>query len=350
MATIAPVQPGKPPILSFAAAAEQAFDRQPWACLAGLVSGWTALFAAIWVGALVAIIGSIAGFFAVASVTNELGQASQGFSMVGAIAGFAAGFVAGFGVLYGASIGQAPEHVVISLVIGAAAALVITWVAIALEPLSLDLRSYRRPSRRADEGSLAPLLHKVAGEMGLTSVPDLRVSDEPMPGAWTHASTIVVTKGLLNQMEREEIAGILAHELHHWNSGDPVALRFVWACAIPMVVIVNFYTYVLGRIRGLANFSMVIIWPAVALLRFLMAPLMSARGRDQEYEADAAAIAAGYGPALGRALAKLQDFESARTGWEVALVRTHPPIEFRLEAIEEATAPQRQATSRRRAR
>ena len=57
-----------------------------------------------------------------------------------------------------------------------------------------DLRGYRRPSHRADEAKVVALLTDVARRIGLASVPDLRIADQPMPGAWTHARTIVVTR------------------------------------------------------------------------------------------------------------------------------------------------------------
>src|SRR4029077_12769854 len=136
-----------------------------------------------------------------------------------------------------------------------------------------------------------------------------------------------------------EMAAAMAHDLHHWISGDAHAERFVWACTFPLVILVNFYTYIVLGVRSLqkwSNFIFVLIWPAFTLLRLVVTPLLRARGRRLEYEADAAAIAAGHGAGLAGALTKVSDFELARTGWEEAPPRTHPPMEFRLEAIEEA--------------
>jgi Zn-dependent protease with chaperone function len=322
-------------------AADIAVDRQPWACLAGLLAGWSALFVAVWVAGLFALIGALAGFFGFGFLTVGVGQASQGAAVAGALAGFAAGFVTGFATVYGISISQAPVHVLISLGAGLICALIITLICVTFEPLLLDLRSYRRPSRRPEEAKLLPMLIEVARQMGLSLVPPLRIVDSPVPGAWTHLSHIVLSKGLITQMDDGEISAVLAHELHHWTVGDPLALRFVWGCAFPLVVLVNVYDLIRRRVMILQKWTSIagfFVWPALLLLRFVVTPLMIARGRTQEYEADAAAIAAGYGPALASALSKLQDFEVARTGWEEALLQTHPPIEFRLEAIEEAAA------------
>jgi hypothetical protein len=56
--------------------------------------------------------------------------------------------------------------------------------------------------------------------------------------------------------------------------------------------------------------------------------------RQAEYDADAAAARIGRGPELISALEKLSAFEAARTGWEAALYRTHPPTALRIERLE----------------
>ncbi len=334
--------------------AHLAVDRQPLACAAGLLCGWTALFAALWVAMLSAVVGAIGGFFDIGLLSFGIGQASQGFVLAGAAAGFAAGFVHGFLWIYGGSISAAPTHVAISLAAGLLLALAITGFCFVFESVLLDFRSYRRPSRRVQEGALQPLLQEIGEGMGLRHVPTVRIADNPGPGVWTYLRHIVLSKGLLNQMDEEEIAAVMAHELHHWSRGDPLAMRFVWACAFPLVVLVNFYSFVFMRVQSVqrvATFAWVLVWPAYTLLYLVVMPLTVARGRRQEYEADAGAIAAGYGPALRRALAKAEDFEISRSGWEAALLRTHPPLEFRLEAIEEADEPATQtAASSKRTR
>jgi Zn-dependent protease with chaperone function len=328
-----------------------AVRRQPWACAAGLLCGWTALFAALWFAALFAVGGAIGGFIGLGFLTLGIGQGSEAFALAGAVTGFAAGFVAGFLAIFGGSVSSAPLHVVASLVIGAISAWFLTFISVAFEGIFLDFRQYRRPSLRAEEGALKPLLAQVGAKMGLPAVPILRIHDSPVPGTWTHTRTIVLTKGLVSQLDEDEMAGAMAHDLHHWISRDALCERFVWACTFPLVVLVNFYTYIVMGVRSLqwlAPFIFVLIWPAFTLLRFVVTPLMRARGRRLEYEADAAAIAAGYGAGLAGALAKTSEFEVARTGWEEALLRTHPPTEFRLEAIEVALAqpaPRRTSTA-----
>ena len=324
-----------------------AVNRQPWACVAGLISGWTALFVALWVAMLCAVLGAIGGFFTVGILSFGLGQTSQALDLGGAAGGFFVGFFDGFLWVFGGSVTGAPLHVLLSLLVGGALAVLLMVFFMLFEPVILDFHSYRRPSRRAAEGALQPLLDEVGKRMGLDAVPTLLIADSPAPGVWTYLRNIVMTKGLIDQMDEEEIAGIMAHELHHWARADAITARFVWACTFPLVVLIGFYRFLFQNVDSVQKFSAIgwiLVWPAFTLVDHVVGPLTASYGRKQEFEADAGAIAAGYGPALASALAKQKDFEIARSGWEEALLRTHPPIEFRLEAIEEAMAKAKPAT------
>jgi len=75
-------------------------------------------------------------------------------------------------------------------------------------------------------------------------------------------------------------------------------------------------------------------WPSWLLVRFVVAPAAASGMRKSEYDADAAAERIGRGPALIRALDKLSAWERARTGWEAALYRNHPPTPLRIERLE----------------
>src|SRR4029077_13805183 len=129
----------------------------------------------------------------------------------------------------------------LSLLVGAILALLLTAFFFLFEPLILDFHSHRRPSRRAKEGALQPLLESVGQSMGFDAVPSLLISDVPVPGIWTYLRNIVITKGMIEQMDDDELAGIMAHELHHWSHGDAGTTRFVWSCTFPLVVLISFH-------------------------------------------------------------------------------------------------------------
>jgi len=46
--------------------------------------------------------------------------------------------------------------------------------------------------------------------------------------------TIAISTGLLQMLSDDEIRALLAHELHHWRSGDAVGSRLVWSSAWPI--------------------------------------------------------------------------------------------------------------------
>ena len=137
-----------------------------------------------------------------------------------------------------------------------------------------------------------------------------------------------------NALADEPLAGVLAHELAHWARADTVGLRFVFAAALPLALLYNLGVLLL-RFRGIvALIALLLLWPAWALTRLVIEPLVAERSRDYEYAADQEARRVGYGEALREALAHLGEFEGGRSGWEQVITATHPPIELRLEALE----------------
>lgn len=72
----------------------------------------------------------------------------------------------------------------------------------------------------------------------------------------------------------------------------------------------------------------------MVLLRFAIAPANGVANRQCEYEADAAAAEAGYGVGLIKMLESIRVFEPGRTGWDSVMAATHPPVEFRIEALQ----------------
>jgi len=321
------------------------FRRQRWGAVAALAAGWTSLPIALWAAVLVGIAGAIGGVIAAVGATFQLGSAflgaTQGISLFGIIGGAVAGALTGFGVVYGGSLLSAPGQVIVSLITGAIVAAIITVVVVVAEPWTLKLRGYRRMSRREEE-KVAPLLEEVAQRMGLGSVPPVMVTDVSGMNAWAHVGALAMTRIIIANLERDELAGILAHELHHWSVGDTVGHRFVWACAWPVAVSLNVGAW-LARQNSLLGFiGFVLFWPAWVLTKFLIVPVVARHGRQQEYDADAAAVKAGYREGMYQALTKIADFETGRTGWEGVLAATHPPTELRLEKLE---APQERATA-----
>lgn len=93
----------------------------------------------------------------------------------------------------------------------------------------------------------------------------------------------------------------------------------------------------LRRYRALIVVGWLIAWPTIGVItKFVITPIVGASQRRYEYEADAAAKEIGLGAPLSSALRTMGAFETGRTGWEAAMAATHPPVELRVEALQEA--------------
>jgi len=350
--TVEPGTPGLSPIHpTIGTWLAAGFRQQRWATLVALLAGWTGLTIALWA----ALFGAIAGFFiggitgtaALTAVVHggSLGGAGGVTGVVGAILGAGLGAVGGFVVVYVTLLFHSVISAIVALVFAGALSAVIAAGSIALEPIGLRARRYRPMSRREAE-LVDPIVADVAGRLGLQRVPPVIIRDGRERGAWSHCRAIVLDRGLLGEVDaglgppetplrRDELAAIIAHELCHWAEGHLVAARVVWAAALPVVALLNAGMWVTRRVRA-GWIVWIGLWPSWVLVQWLIAPLASARQRENEYRADAVAATATSPDAMRRALVEVGgQVEDARTGWEAALLATHPPLELRLEALED---------------
>jgi len=322
--------------------------RVSWGSFLGVLFGWTGAWLVFWGAVAGMVAGAFVGFglFTSTSFSTHLfslgvGQSvTAGSVLTGAFFGLVVGFVAvlDFVVL------QHPVQAIGAFVSGAIISGLIVVTTACFERTSIRLRGYRRLSIE-EVRHVAPLIKDVAEAMNLPALPRFAMQDVVIPNAWSHMRTIVLTKGLLQSLDDGEIRAILAHELEHWQTGDSVALHFVWAATLPAVLAYKAGMWMSGGWKAVggeagttikvvgAVVGWIIAWPAYVVVRMIVIPVVRVSQRQAEYSADAAAARIGLAPQLVSALQKLAAFESARTGWEAALSATHPPIELRIEAL-----------------
>jgi len=298
---------------------------------------------ALWGAALGLVLGVLGGIGVIGQTPIvRLGGAEAG-TAIGAVLGGLLGAVGGFVGAFAFLLFVHPVQGAVTVLSGVVCAVVVAIAA--FERLGLRLRGYRRLSR--DEvRRLAPLVKEVADGMQLPTLPRFAMDDSLVPSAWAHMRTIVLTAGLFNTLDDAEMRGVLAHELQHWRMGDSVGLVMVWAAALPVALTYNLGMYLArGPARPLqgggnapartvlALVGWFFLWPAWIITTFLIRPLIGARQRRYEYQADAVPRLLGYGLDFANALRKMHAFEAGRTGWEEALAGNHPPLELRLEAL-----------------
>ncbi len=219
---------------------------------------------------------------------------------------------------------------------------------------------------------LQRLVDTVAIAAGLPVTPQVRIVDDPAPNAFATGLTpgksfIGVTTGLLQTMPKRELEAVIAHEVSHVRNRDTrlMTLAVVLAGVIALVANIAFRTlaYGGGR-RGKGGGPIVIV---LAIVGFILAPIAAALlrmalSRRREYLADATAAEILNDPeAVALALKRLEldpttvrhadvsvahlwiespthSVEDAPTGGSAlaGLFDTHPPLESRIEALEQA--------------
>ena len=176
----------------------------------------------------------------------------------------------------------------------------------------------------------APQLINVVEEMALAAgvpMPRVYIIDDTAPNAFAtgrdpnHAS-VAITVGLLQKLDREELQGVMGHELSHVRNYD---IRFslmvgvlVGAVALiaDMFLQMTFWGGMGGRRRSSSNSDgggggFALIMMVVALLLAGVAPIAArlvqlAVSRQREYMADASSVELTRNPyGLERALAKI---------------------------------------------
>lgn len=218
-----------------------------------------------------------------------------------------------------------------------------------------------------------PVLWNVVEEMciasGLATMPEVYIIDQDAPNAFAtgrdpeHAA-VAVTSGLLERLTRDELQGVVAHEIGHINNRD---ILYLMVAAIMMGTIVlladvgtRFLWYGGGRRRtssdnaGGAQAVIMIVAVILAILAPILAQLLYfALSRKREYLADAsAALYTRYPAGLADALEKIaadatklpaasrvtapmyivNPLKVSATG-HANLTSTHPPTSKRIEIL-----------------
>jgi heat shock protein HtpX len=173
-----------------------------------------------------------------------------------------------------------------------------------------------------------PELFNVVEEMAIAAgipMPRVYLIDDPAPNAFAtgrgpkHAS-VAITTGLRQKLNREELQGVMAHEIAHIRNFD-IRLMLLMAVLIGTVVMLaDFFWQILSNTRGGSGGGskdskgsglVVVVLVGVAVLLSIIAPILAqliqlAVSRQREYLADASAVELTRNPTgLANALRKI---------------------------------------------
>jgi heat shock protein HtpX len=172
-----------------------------------------------------------------------------------------------------------------------------------------------------------PRLYNIVEEMkiacGLPKMPDVYIIDDPAPNAFAtgrspERASVAVTSGLLQRLNRDELQGVVGHEMAHIKNRD-VMLMSVAGIILGTIVILAWYaTRVLffsgvsgGRRSSKSDGGGQVIILAVGIVLMIIAPIAAqllyyAISRKREYLADASsALYTRYPEGLASALEKI---------------------------------------------
>ena len=274
-------------------------------------------------------------------------------------------------ILIGYFLGLAFDSAIAGLAIA-----ILLWVILSLVAYfqgdSILLRMSRAKKIRPDDH---PRLYNVVEEMkiasGLEKMPDIYIIDDPALNAFAtgrdpNKASVAITSGLLQKLNRDELQGVMAHEISHIKNRD-VLLMAMCGVLLGTIVILAYYGsrfLFLGGAgsrrssssRGGGQGQIIVL--VVALVFIILAPIFAqliyfAISRKREYLADASsALYTRYPEGLASALEKLaastDQLRSAnqatapmyivnpfrKKGLKASdLTSTHPPISERIRIL-----------------
>jgi heat shock protein HtpX len=223
-----------------------------------------------------------------------------------------------------------------------------------------------------------PRLYNIVEEMkiasGLEKMPDIYIIDDPALNAFAtgrdpNKASVAVTSGLLAKLNRDELQGVIGHEIAHVKNRD-VLLMAICAVMLGTIVILAWYATRIMFFSGMgggkrssssssgAGGGAGLIILAVGIVLMIVAPIMAqiiyfTVSRKREYLADASsALYTRYPEGLASALEKIAaspvQLKSAnqatapmyilnpfRQEGKAAsnLTSTHPPIQERIRIL-----------------
>jgi heat shock protein HtpX len=221
-----------------------------------------------------------------------------------------------------------------------------------------------RPVTRASAPEFVGLIEELAGRAGLP-MPAVHVIDSPQPNAFatgrnpSHAAVCAST-GLLQALNRDELAGVMAHELAHIKNHDTLTMTIAASIGGAISMLAQYLQF--GAMFGGNRDDRGGVGMIGSLVAILIAPLAAmlvqmAISRSREYGADRmGAQISGQPMSLASALAKIQNYahripnEEAEAAPATAhifiinplsgrgmdnLFSTHPNTENRIAELEE---------------
>ncbi|MFC2136399.1 zinc metalloprotease HtpX [Bacteroidota bacterium] len=270
--------------------------------------------------------------------------------------------------LFGLAIGAYLGDIFIGLIITTLFGVIYTMVVFSTGDKMIMSLSGAKPVTKKEYPHLYHTVEGLAVAAGLPTPKCYVINDSALnafaTGKKPETASIAVTTGLLEKMNRQELEGVIAHEMSHIKNND---IKVMMLAAVLVGVILLLSQFLLrsflwggkGSRRDSNNATLIFI--LVGLVLAVLAPVFSeiirlSISRKREFMADAGgATLTRYPPGLASALKKISkdpdplvDHANKATahlfisnpfrrkkGRKSSLFSTHPPIEERIRRLEE---------------
>ena len=179
-------------------------------------------------------------------------------------------------------------------------------------------------AREASDADLQHLVHQLADQAGLP-MPRVYIVQNDQPNAFAtgrnpeHAA-VCVTSGLLARVSREELAGVLAHELGHVKHRDTLTMTITATIAGAVSMLANFALFFGDNRRNPFGFVGLLLVTLLAPIAAMLVQMAISRSREFDADREGAEIS---GRPLWLASA-LQKIERAAEVIPNEEAQTHP--------------------------
>jgi heat shock protein HtpX len=246
--------------------------------------------------------------------------------------------------------------------------MVLIWFLIAFTFHSriIDSATGAKPLERKENMRVYNLVENLCMSEGMT-MPKIHIIEDPALNAFASglsekSFTVTLTRGIIDSLDDLELEGVIAHELMHIRNRDVrlliITIIFVGIFSFLVQILFRSMLYGSGR-RNRKDNKGIIIALLIAVAAYLLSLIFKfGLSRKREYMADAGAAEMTRNPkALASALRKISgnyevksvkgddikemfiqnhpDKSSGFMGGLEGLFATHPPIEKRIEILEQ---------------
>jgi len=253
----------------------------------------------------------------------------------------------------------------------------VLWIILLLTSLAggekiLMATAGARELNRNDAPQLFNIVEEIKIASGLPVMPKIYLMDSHVPNAFAvglkpERAAVAVTTGLMSKLNRNELQGVVAHEIGHITNRDTLFMTLAGVTVGAVVILADLFMRGLwfsgGRRKSSSKGGGIeAIILAITVVLAILAPILSqiiyfAASRKREYLADASAAQfTRYPEGLASALEKISDaqdknFSKSRTlapmyivnpmhSWEgtSGLFSTHPPTAERIQILRGMTS------------